>query len=41
MRHRTIGETALRRGFRQPADFSRAFRRAYGHASSEVRTSLR
>ncbi|MFJ1811107.1 MULTISPECIES: helix-turn-helix domain-containing protein [unclassified Streptomyces] len=39
LRHRTIGETALRWGFRHPADFSRAFRRAYGVPPSEVRAS--
>ncbi|MER6527326.1 helix-turn-helix domain-containing protein [Streptomyces sp. NPDC001508] len=41
LRHRTIGETALRWGFRHPADFSRAFRRAYGLSPSEVRATLR
>ncbi|MEW1890483.1 MULTISPECIES: helix-turn-helix domain-containing protein [unclassified Streptomyces] len=35
--HLTVGEIALRRGFRHPADFSRAFRRAYGVPPSEVR----
>ncbi|WP_372482407.1 helix-turn-helix transcriptional regulator [Streptomyces bambusae] len=37
MSHRTIGETALRWGFRHQADFSRAFRRAYGTAPREIR----
>ncbi|MEU3662506.1 helix-turn-helix domain-containing protein [Streptomyces sp. NPDC032940] len=41
LRHQTIGETALRWGFRHPADFSRAFRRAYGMPPSEIRTSSR
>ncbi|MFF9001139.1 helix-turn-helix domain-containing protein [Streptomyces achromogenes] len=40
-RHRTIGETALRWGFRHPADFSRAFRRMYGVSPSEVRATVR
>lgn len=40
-RHRTIGETALRWGFRHPADFSRAFRRRYGIPPSEVRATVR
>jgi len=35
--HRSIGEIAARWGFRHPADFSRAFRRAYGMAPSDVR----
>ncbi|MET8570137.1 helix-turn-helix domain-containing protein [Streptomyces sp. NPDC004783] len=39
LRHRTIGETALRWGFRHPADFSRAFRRAYGMPPSEIRAA--
>ncbi|AZM57278.1 AraC family transcriptional regulator [Streptomyces sp. WAC 01529] len=34
---RTIAATAARWGFRHPADFSRAFRRAYGFPPSEVR----
>ncbi|CAL9650091.1 Transcriptional activator NphR [Streptomyces sp. enrichment culture] len=37
LRHRTIGEIAVRRGFRHPADFSRAFRRAYGMSPSDFR----
>ncbi|MEV4998898.1 helix-turn-helix domain-containing protein [Streptomyces niveus] len=37
LRHRTIGETATRWGFRHPADFSRAFRGVYGASPSEVR----
>ncbi|KOU77708.1 AraC family transcriptional regulator [Streptomyces sp. MMG1533] len=37
LRHRTIGETAARWGFRHPADFSRAFRGAYGVSPSDVR----
>ncbi|MEV7015945.1 helix-turn-helix domain-containing protein [Streptomyces sp. NPDC093991] len=37
LRHRTIGETAPRWGFRHAADFSRAFRRAYGMPPTEVR----
>ncbi|MFF2186265.1 helix-turn-helix domain-containing protein [Streptomyces sp. NPDC058155] len=37
LRHRTIGETAARWGFRHAADFSRAFRSAYGASPSEVR----
>lgn len=37
LRHRTIGETAARWGFHRPADFSRAFRGAYGLAPSELR----
>lgn len=41
LRHRTIGETALRWGFRHPADFSRAFRRAYGMSPSETRAAPR
>lgn len=41
LHHRTIGETALRWGFRHPADFSRAFRRTYGVSPSEVRASAR
>ncbi|MFW6721136.1 helix-turn-helix domain-containing protein [Streptomyces sp. MAR4 CNY-716] len=41
LRHRTIAEIALRRGFQHPADFSRAFRRAYGVSPSEVRAGLR
>ncbi|MGC4951061.1 helix-turn-helix domain-containing protein [Streptomyces sp. DT224] len=39
--HLSIGEIALRRGFRHPADFSRAFRRAYGFPPSEVRAGMR
>ncbi|MFF3127943.1 helix-turn-helix domain-containing protein [Streptomyces sp. NPDC057908] len=35
--HRTIGETAARWGFRNPTDFSRAFRNAYGLSPSEAR----
>ncbi|WP_174248258.1 helix-turn-helix domain-containing protein [Streptomyces hoynatensis] len=38
LRHRTIGEIAARWGFRHPADFSRAFRAAYGAAPSEFRS---
>ncbi|WP_416969780.1 helix-turn-helix domain-containing protein [Streptomyces sp. 4F14] len=41
LRRRTIGETALRWGFRHPADFSRAFRRAYGVTPSEIRAAVR
>ncbi|MFI5571895.1 helix-turn-helix domain-containing protein [Streptomyces sp. NPDC051740] len=41
LRHRTISETALRWGFQRPADFSRAFRRAYGVSPSEARAGLR
>ncbi|MFE2282429.1 helix-turn-helix transcriptional regulator [Streptomyces sp. NPDC059454] len=37
LRHRTIGEIALRWGFRHPADFSRTFRRAYGIPPSDFR----
>ncbi|WP_329402926.1 helix-turn-helix domain-containing protein [Streptomyces melanogenes] len=37
LRHRTIGETAARWGYHRPADFSRAFRGAYGVSPSEVR----
>ncbi|MFI1825022.1 helix-turn-helix domain-containing protein [Streptomyces sp. NPDC020412] len=37
LRHRTIGEIAFRQGFRHPADFSRAFRAAYGLPPSEYR----
>ncbi|MFC8394463.1 helix-turn-helix domain-containing protein [Streptomyces sp. NPDC057238] len=37
LRHRTIGEIALRWGFRHPADFSRTFRRAYGISPSDFR----
>ncbi len=37
LRHRTVGETAARWGFRHPADFSRAFRAAYGVPPSEFR----
>jgi AraC-like DNA-binding protein len=40
LRHRTIGEIALQRGFRHPADFSRSFRRAYGVSPSEIRAAL-
>ncbi|MEU9337289.1 helix-turn-helix domain-containing protein [Streptomyces sp. NPDC048290] len=39
--HRTVAETAARWGFRHPADFSRAFRRAYGSPPSEVRAASR
>ncbi|CAL9334193.1 helix-turn-helix domain-containing protein [Streptomyces sp. enrichment culture] len=39
--HRTIAATAARWGFRDPADFSRAFRRAYGVSPSEVRAQAR
>ncbi|MFG2329604.1 helix-turn-helix domain-containing protein [Streptomyces sp. NPDC048604] len=35
--HRSIGEIAMRWGFRHPADFSRAFRRAYGLPPSDYR----
>ncbi|MCZ0980719.1 helix-turn-helix transcriptional regulator [Streptomyces diastatochromogenes] len=35
--HRAIGEIASRWGFRHQADFSRAFRRAYGMAPSDFR----
>ncbi|GAB2579153.1 helix-turn-helix domain-containing protein [Streptomyces capparidis] len=38
--HRTISETALRWGFRHPADFSRAFRAAYGTAPGDLRHKL-
>ncbi|MEU9605303.1 helix-turn-helix domain-containing protein [Streptomyces sp. NPDC048057] len=37
LRRRTVGEIALRWGFRHPADFSRAFRAAYGVPPSEYR----
>ncbi|MFE2499999.1 helix-turn-helix domain-containing protein [Streptomyces scopuliridis] len=37
LRHRTIGEIALGWGFRHPADFSRAFRTAYGMPPGELR----
>ncbi|TDC62260.1 helix-turn-helix domain-containing protein [Streptomyces hainanensis] len=37
LRHRTIGEIALGWGFRHPADFSRAFRAAYGMPPGELR----
>ncbi|GAB2926151.1 helix-turn-helix domain-containing protein [Streptomyces mayteni] len=37
LRHRTIGEIALRWGFRHPADFSRSFRAAYGAPPGELR----
>ncbi|MDT9687198.1 helix-turn-helix domain-containing protein [Streptomyces sp. P9(2023)] len=37
LRHRRIGETSARWGFRHPADFSRAFRRAYGISPSDYR----
>ncbi|MEU5979656.1 helix-turn-helix domain-containing protein [Streptomyces sp. NPDC047315] len=37
LRHLTVGEIALRQGFRHPADFSRAFRAAYGMPPSEYR----
>jgi AraC-like DNA-binding protein len=40
LRHRTIGDTALRWGFRHPADFSRAFRAAYGTSPSDFRNSV-
>ncbi|MDX3232195.1 helix-turn-helix domain-containing protein [Streptomyces sp. ME19-01-6] len=40
LRHRTIGDTALRWGFRHPADFSRAFRAAYGTSPSDFRDSV-
>ncbi|WP_307853503.1 helix-turn-helix domain-containing protein [Kitasatospora sp. RG8] len=36
LRHRTIGDVAARWGFRAHADFSRAFRTAYGVAPSDV-----
>ncbi|MFJ4686986.1 helix-turn-helix domain-containing protein [Streptomyces sp. NPDC088789] len=38
---RTIAATATRWGFRHPADFSRAFRKAYGVPPSEVRAVAR
>lgn len=41
LHHRTIGEIALYWGFQHSADFSRAFRRAYGVSPSEVRAGLR
>ncbi|MFD9904331.1 helix-turn-helix domain-containing protein [Streptomyces sp. NPDC059063] len=37
LRHRTIGEISARWGFRALADFSRAFRAAYGVPPSELR----
>ncbi|MFD6189710.1 helix-turn-helix domain-containing protein [Streptomyces sp. NPDC060275] len=40
LRHRTIGETAARWGFRHPAAFSRTFREAYGISPTEARTAL-
>ncbi|MFE0653444.1 helix-turn-helix domain-containing protein [Streptomyces sp. NPDC059534] len=39
--HRGIGEIAIRWGFRHQADFSRAFRRAYGMAPSDIRRGSR
>ncbi|MFE6281245.1 helix-turn-helix domain-containing protein [Streptomyces sp. NPDC057877] len=39
LRHLSIGEIAARWGFRHPADFSRAFRGAYGVPPSEVRAA--
>ena len=42
LRHRAIGEIALGWGFRHPADFSRAFRTAYGMSPRDFRhTELR
>ncbi|MFI1830958.1 helix-turn-helix domain-containing protein [Streptomyces sp. NPDC020412] len=38
-RHRTIADIAARWGYRSAADFSRAFRAAYGTTPSEVRRS--
>ncbi|MGY0056499.1 helix-turn-helix domain-containing protein [Streptomyces sp. LZ34] len=40
LRHRTIGDIAIRWGFRHLADFSRAFRAAYGTAPSDFRNSV-
>ncbi|MEU5974035.1 helix-turn-helix domain-containing protein [Streptomyces sp. NPDC047315] len=37
VRHRTIADVAARWGYRSAADFSRAFRAAYGTTPSEVR----
>ncbi|MFI7275312.1 helix-turn-helix domain-containing protein [Streptomyces sp. NPDC049879] len=37
LRHRTAGDIALGWGFRNPADFSRAFRAAYGMPPGEFR----
>ncbi|MQS34237.1 helix-turn-helix domain-containing protein [Streptomyces katsurahamanus] len=37
LRHRTVGEIGLGWGFRHPADFSRAFRAAYGMPPGEFR----
>ncbi|WP_228083680.1 helix-turn-helix domain-containing protein [Streptomyces profundus] len=37
LRHKTVGEIALAWGFRHPADFSRAFRAAYGIPPGEFR----
>ncbi|MFJ4645458.1 helix-turn-helix domain-containing protein [Streptomyces bobili] len=37
LRRRTIAETAARWGYRHPADFSRAFRRAHGISPSDYR----
>ncbi|MEU6995495.1 helix-turn-helix domain-containing protein [Streptomyces sp. NPDC046465] len=39
--HRTLATTATRWGFRHPADFGRAFRKAYGIPPSEVRAGAR
>ncbi|WAL99580.1 helix-turn-helix domain-containing protein [Streptomyces sp. Je 1-369] len=39
--HRTLAATAARWGFRHPADFGRAFRKAYGVPPSEVRAGVR
>ncbi|MFI8277279.1 helix-turn-helix domain-containing protein [Streptomyces sp. NPDC085929] len=39
--HRSIGETAARWGFRDQADFSRAFRLAYGTTPSDFRRTAR
>lgn len=37
LRHHTIGDISARWGFRHPADFSRAFRAAYGTAPRDLR----
>lgn len=41
LRHHGVGEIASRWGFRHQADFSRAFRRAYGMAPSDHRRGSR
>ncbi|MET8829844.1 helix-turn-helix domain-containing protein [Streptomyces sp. NPDC004610] len=41
LEHITMAATAARWGFRHPADFSRAFRKAYGFPPSEIRARAR